>query len=303
MPHKKTKHGRRSKKRRVTHRTKRRSLRHSGGNPLKTVHENADSKIKVFMCASKTSPTLELLLRSLERHGYSYEVLGFGKPWNNLGDKLKYYEEGSRNHLETNGKEELLIMIDAYDIICIKDSQYVYNAWLNRPRKMPVLYSSEQNCMGNCFQGNLLKWFDVYQDVLPPPYNVGSERLKNESITIHYEWPDVNKPIKSKMNLFFNTGFIMGKASDIASLMKEILTVPYEIDDQYTTGIYLNNDHYDLYDIDIESTFSNTVLPFEPENLPDKNAPGQAAFIHFPGNRSEEAKAQLAEAFRTTYME
>jgi len=275
---------------------------HRGGNPLgKTepfnpLHTNPTSKCKVFLCANKQVPTLILLLSSLKRLGYSYEVLGYDKPWNNLFDKLKYYEQATTSH---TGPEELLIYIDAFDVICIKDSASLYERWSKRTRPMKILYSSEPVCFGNCSKKKLLEWYDVHKHSLSPPYNTGSEELKKQ-IVIHTEYDPKDPPIKSKLYLFPNSGCIVGYRNDLQPLFQELLKQPQIIDDQYTTTEYLN-DHPEIYDIDVECQFSHTLNTLNPEELPKSSDPVAACFLHFPGNRSEEQKAALAKLFSEQY--
>jgi hypothetical protein len=261
--------------------------------PFKTLHTNPTSKCKVFLCANKQAPTLTLLLSSLERNGYSYEVLGYNQPWTNLFDKIKYYEQATISH---TGPEEVLIYIDAFDVISIKDSTTLYDRWLKRPRAMQIVYSSENNCFGNCSKKRLLEWYDVHKELLPPPYNLGSEELKKH-ITIHQH---SDNPITSELNLFANSGCILGTHTDLQWLFQELMKLPEKYDDQIQAIDFLS-DHLDKYDIDVERNFFQTFVTMDTQQLPKSSDPTAACFLHFPGNRSDEQKAALAKLFSEQY--
>ena len=289
----------RKKRNQKRHKRSRRRTSHRGGNtsgitePFKTLHTNPASKCKVFLCANKQAPTLTLLLSSLERNGYSYEVLGYNQPWTNLFDKIKYYEQATNSH---TGPEEVLIYIDAFDIICIKDSATLYDRWLKRPRTMQIMYSSENNCFGNCSKKRLLEWYDVHQESLPPPYNLGSEELKKQ-ITVHQH---SDNPITSELNLFANSGCILGTRTDVQWLFQELMKLPEKHDDQFQALEFLA-DHLDKYDIDVERQFAHTFFTLKSGDLPKSSDPTAACFLHFPGNRTDEQKAALAFLFSEQY--
>ena len=302
MPRRTIKKRRSVKRRKYSGRTK--SLR--GGNssrtaPPKLLHSNPDSNCKVFLCANKSAPTLLLLLSSLERNGFSYEVLGYEKPWGGLWDKMTYYRDATASH---TSHETLLIFIDGFDVICIKDSKTLFDRWNTaRPRTMPILYSSEQICVGNCLKATF-DWYKYHATSLPAPYSSLGTKSKYTNATNHVKsLNNAGHALKAELNIFPNSGFILGTKEYTKTLFHELLTNPKyngNKDDQVASGEYIRYNPT-LCDIDIESMFCRTlyidrvVEGIEP--VPDCSKEDTACFLHFPGSGTSNYKDELVSVF------
>lgn len=236
-----------------------------------------DSGLKVFTSSDKMKPTLEALLNSLKKHNYSYEVLGFGKPWKGFETKIENYLEGMKRYAAEKGPDALAIFVDAFDVLCIKDSDKLLEAYKARQRQMPVVFGAETVCFNNCYR-DILNWYDTHS-VLG-----GRSRIEAELK------PDEGSPLWKKP-IFMNTGFIIGPVATLQKMFAEISETPYEEDDQYTAGKWAM-DHLDEFDLDGEESMIRNKLG-KHDKLPDEDGIQGPAFLHFPGSRSPEQQEQI----------
>jgi hypothetical protein len=107
-----------------------------------TQYTDTSVAVKVFFYADKWKPTAVALAKSLQKHKYSYEVLGMGKPWEGWTGRTRTYLAAVQRYKAEKGGAALAIFVDGYDVICIKDSDKVYSTYMNRERSMPVIFSA-----------------------------------------------------------------------------------------------------------------------------------------------------------------
>ena len=279
----KTRRGRRlaSKRRRSV-----RTRRQSGGASI--IHKNEESKIRVFMCANAIKPSLEVLMKSLEDHKFSYEVLAYRKPWENLRCKTEYYVKGAKAYAKEAGDDALAIFIDGFDCICIQDSDAIYKKYTEQPHRAKIIIGAEQFCGGNCYK-DVLNWYDVH--------GVRGGRKAVEAAAKRYEG---NTDLATTEPTFMNTGFIMGPAAELATFFQSILDTPYEVDDQYTTGKWVI-EHLKDIDLDLEESFIRNKLGMgigTLDKLADQGTQEGPGFLHFPGHRTDEQQKNLLERFK-----
>ena len=62
------------------------------------IHNDSTTPIKVFLYADKIKPTAKALMQSLQKHKYSYEVLGVGKPWEGWIARAKEYVSAAQKY-------------------------------------------------------------------------------------------------------------------------------------------------------------------------------------------------------------
>jgi hypothetical protein len=230
-------------------------------------------------------PTLQALLDSLKRHNYSYEVLGFGKPWKGFETKIENYLEGMKRYEAEKGPDALAIFVDAFDVICIKDSDKLLKTYKEKPRPMPVVFGAEIACFDNCYK-DIMMWYDTHQ-------------VLGGRAALEAPLKPVNdgKGFMSEQSIFMNTGFIMGPVSKLAQMFTEIAQTPFEEDDQYTAGKWAVN-HLDTFDLNVEETMiRNKLIPRD--KLPDEDGEQGPAFLHFPGSRSKEQQKENVARYAT----
>jgi hypothetical protein len=243
----------------------------------------AQGEIKVFASADKMKPTLNALLTSLKAHNYSYEVLGMGKPWKGFKTKMENYLEGINRYVKEKGPEAFAIFVDAFDVLCIKDSDKVMASYKSKPRPMPIVVGTEIICFynENCSM-DALDWYD--HNKIPG----GSQTIKNALTK-----PEPERPYyKSPTSVFLNSGFIMGPAEELRALFQEMMDSG-DTDDQIAVIHYMKN-HPEKVDYDMEDAMIRNKL--EPRTkLPDEDGTQGPGFIHFPGSRTDdEQKITLA---------
>jgi hypothetical protein len=265
---------RRRNKKRKTRRRKQR-----GGAEL--IYSEPNAAIKVFTSSDKMKPTLETLLASLKKHKYSYEVLGFGKPWKGFETKIENYLEGMTRYAKEKGPDALAIFIDAFDVICIKDSDKLLATYKAKPRPMPVVFGAEVVCFKNCYK-DILNWYDTHS-------------VLNGRAAIEADLkPASNSPLWKKP-VFMNTGFIMGPVAQLQQMFTEIAQTPFEEDDQYTAGKWAVN-HLDQFDLDGEESMIRNKVGNH-EKLADEDGEEGPAFLHFPGSRAPEQQEELLKRY------
>jgi hypothetical protein len=169
----------------------------------------------------------------------------------------------------------------------------MYRKYLQRkPRsgkhKPSIILGAEEYCLGNCHK-DVLAWYDHHG------LRGGKKQIESE-VTKHNDGNDwtIGQPT------FMNTGFIMGPAAELAVFFKHILDTPYEVDDQYTTGVWVSK-NLESIDLDLEEHFiRNKLVTLDKKKDEGKiNGPG---FLHFPGHRDDEKQANLLERYKE-YME
>ena len=229
-------------------------------------------------------PTLDALLSSLKAHKYSYEVLGFGKPWKGFETKIENYLEGMRRYAAEKGPDALAIFVDAFDVLCIKDSDKLLKTYTERPRKhLPIVFGAEIACFNNCYK-DVLNWYDTHSLL------GGRKALEPALRSVN-----LGKGFMAEKPLFMNTGFIMGPVGKLQEMFTQISETPFEEDDQYTAGKWAVN-HLDSFDLNVEeSMVRNKLIPRD--KLPDEDGEGGPAFLHFPGSRSKEQQKENLERY------
>jgi hypothetical protein len=229
-------------------------------------------------------PTLSALLTSLKKHKYSYEVLGFGKPWKGFKTKMENYLEGINRY-----KEGIAIFIDAFDVLCIKDADRVLESYRARQRSMPLLVGAEIICFyeDNCSM-DALNWFDVNK-ISGGRAAVEATLTKPEQGRPYYEAP---KPV------FTNSGFIMGPAEDLKTMFQSMMDSE-DTDDQIAVIHYMTRAP-DKIDLDIEEHIIRNKLKPRTK-LPDEDGKRGPGFVHFPGTRTKEEQAKNIKEFYSQY--
>ena len=244
-----------------------------------------DSGIKVFTSSDRMEATLEALLDSLKVHKYSYEVLGFGKPWKGFETKIENYLEGMKRYKAERGPDALAIFVDAFDVICIKDSDKLLKTYKEKPRPMPVTFGAEIACFNNCYK-DVINWYDKHsvlggRAAIEPPLKPVND----------------GKGFMSTQPIFMNTGFIMGPVSELEKMFVEISQTPFEEDDQYTAGKWAVQ-NLDRFDLNVEETMiRNKLIPRD--KMPDEDGVQGPAFLHFPGSRTKEQQKQNVTRYAT----
>jgi hypothetical protein len=239
------------------------------------------------MSADKMKPTLTALIESLKRHHYSYEVIGLGRPWGGFKTKMENYLQGIQKHLAENGPDSMVIFVDAFDVLCIKDAEKLMETYKQRPRKMPIVVGAEIYCFfkENCDM-RTLEWFDANQLM------GGSEAIKAKLQSPNPSYYESPSPV------FLNSGFIMGPAKDVQDMFQGMMDSGLS-DDQNAAIDYMVKNMGKI-DIDIEERLVRNKLKPR-EKLPDEDGIQGPGFVHYPGTRNEKEQAKNLSEYYTQY--
>lgn len=249
---------------------------------LSLIH-TIDSKIKVFTYATEMKETLKYLLSSLRQNNYSYEVVGYGEPWGGFRNRVNVYLSAVKRYKEEKGGDAIVVMLDGYDCLSVRDSSSMYDSFVQRPRNhIPVLFGVEVACMGNCY-GDILEWY-TYHNIYG-----GETEIKNSLRDIG------NGTIISDKPVFLNGGMLMGSASAIEELYTGMLALNIE-DDQISAGRY-TVDNLDKVDLDVEEMIFRNKLLERRIKLDDENNGAGPAFLHFPGYGNIESIIELMKSY------
>lgn len=254
-----------------------------GAPEEETLYEDPTVPIKVFLYADKLKPTARALIHSLKKHKYSYEVLGLGKPWEGWVARTKEYLAAIQRYKEEKGGSAVALFIDAYDVICIMDSDKFYAKYLARERTMPVIFGAEQNCHTEMCNKKILDWYEVHTDE-------GKEGMMNHINT----WGVSEENLWSQVPAFTNNGMILGTADGLEFLFTEILKTGIK-DDQVAAG-HVIVANIDKFDIDFEERlFRNRFRHLEKRE--DENGESGPAFLHFNDMRTDTQQEELIERY------
>ena len=212
---------------------------------------------------------LKKLLNSLKDNNYSYEVVGYGIPWKGFRNRVNTYLSAVTRYKEEAGGDSIIVILDGYDCLCIKDSNKVYNSFINRPRKdIPVMFGAEVVCMSNCNK-DILKWH-THHNIYG-----GEDEIKK---TIKID----NDVLLSDKSVFLNGGMLIARVGAIEEVYTGMLNLHIE-DDQVCASTYTIN-NLNKVDLDIEEVIFRNKLLERRVKLDDENGDTGPGFLHFPGS-------------------
>jgi hypothetical protein len=252
-------------------------------------HIDNTTPIKVFLYADKIKPTAKALMQSLRNHKYSYEVLGMGKPWEGWVARAKEYVSAAQRYKGEKGGKAIMMFVDAYDVICIKDSDKFYQSYMEHDRDMPVIFGAEKNCHTEMCNKKILNWYD---------YNKieGGKAAIDAQINT---WGDNNQHLWSRTKpAFTNNGTIMGTADGMEFLFTEIIKTG--IPDDQVAGGHVVVANLDKFDIDFEEKFFRNRFR-ELEKLQDEGTDSGPGFLHFHAMKTDAQQAEVLQRFQS-YM-
>ena len=249
-------------------------------------NDDLTTPIKVFLYADKMKPTAVALLNSLKKHKYSYEFIGLGKPWEGWIARAKEYISAAQRYRAQNGGDAIMILLDAYDVICIKDSDKLYKSYMEHPRDKQVIFGAERNCHTTMCNKNILDWYD-YNNI------EGGKSAINAQMNT---WGDNNEHLwSSEKPVFTNNGTIMGTADGLEFLFTEIIKTG--IPDDQLAGGHVFTANFHMFDIDFEEKFFRNRFR-ELDKRPDEGTDGGPAFLHFHGMRTDEQQAEVLKLYQ-----
>jgi hypothetical protein len=261
----------------------------SNESDIELTYSDNTTPIKVFLYADKIKPTAKALMKSLQKHKYSYEVLGMGKPWEGWVARAKEYVSAAQRYKAENGGDAIMMFVDAYDVICVKDSDKLYKSYMEHDRDMPVIFGAEKNCHTEMCNKEILDWYD-YNEIEGGKAAVEAQMNK---------WGNNNEHLWSRERpAFTNNGTIMGTADGLEFLFTEIIKTG--IPDDQVAGGHVVVANFDKFDIDFEEKFFRNRFR-ELDKLPDEGSDSGPGFLHFHAMKTDEQQAEVLRRFQS-YM-
>lgn len=158
--------------------------------------------ICVITCATQENQFFTNFQSSFKKHrGWDVHVLGMGKKWESFQTKMQCYHD----FFKTVDKRQLVVCLDAYDVLCIRSSQDFRKKFMSY--QTPIVVGYETACVvSNC--PSIEPWK-----------------------TYHH--------LKDENNIHVNTGCVIGYAGELEKMFDWILKQTIK-DDQMGVGFYMN---------------------------------------------------------------
>lgn len=219
-------------------------------------------KICVFTCATKSTPHLDVLRKSTEIYkGWGLCVLSEGKEWKSFRTKMEAY----RDALQVTKKDQIVVCLDAYDVICVRDSDDFKKEF--RSFHTPIVVSNENLCV-----------FTIY-----------NQHVKVGACAPISKWKKYHH-VDTTKSIHVNSGCIVGYAGDVYNMFDWILNYDQlEIDDDQIGVGYYMNEFPQKVKLDLENKLflnDNFAKFYKIQVHGDQllvNVPNKPYFIHFPG--------------------
>jgi hypothetical protein len=120
--------------------------------------------MKVITVATENCGYFETLKQSALQHNYELIVLGYGQKWKGFGWRLKLI----LNYVKTLPFDEIILVVDAYDVILLRNSQELLHEFLAKKQKF--ICGAFRKLNGVFGKVQELEFGKSKKD-LPPPYN------------------------------------------------------------------------------------------------------------------------------------
>ena len=153
----------------------------------------------------------EFYMSTLKSHGWNSVFIGKGEEWRGFIARIRAYAKT----LETIDDSQIVVVTDARDVICIRDSEAFMEGF--REFKRGIVVSMELMCGGN---------FEVSDDY---------KNVQCVPLTRYWKARGLMPPMRK----FVNAGLVAGSVKALKQMYAWILENGFT-DDQYAIGSYMN---------------------------------------------------------------
>jgi hypothetical protein len=168
--------------------------------------------ICVITCATQENQFFTNFQSSFKKHrGWDVHVLGMGRKWESFQTKMQCYHD----FFKTVDKKQLVVCLDAYDVLCIRSSQDFRKKFLSY--QVPIVVGYETACV---------------MTISNPYFQIGNCPSIETWKTYHH--------MDKEKNIHVNTGCVMGYAGELETMFEWILKQNIK-DDQMGVGFYMNH--------------------------------------------------------------
>lgn len=244
--------------------------------------DNLNNPLVITYCNKFKSTNFENTRRfveTLKNNNWEYLILGEGEEWKGFISKMIAY----KNYLKNINSDKIVIISDAHDVYCIKNSKLFINDFKNINKK--IIVSMEIFAEGSI------------------NYKSDKEYVQVTWLGHYFEYNNINYNIIEKK--FVNSGLICGYAKDLYNLFDWMLTNNFT-DDQKALGAYMNLYPNKVY-ADISNKLLHTTTCFVNGGLHNNSqvvdSPSiselvgqQSYFLHIPGINGSKGQNFLYES-------
>jgi len=214
--------------------------------------------IHIITVATESKYYLPYLKKSCNKNGKDLKILGYNEIWKGFNWRFRLI----LNYLEKLNKEDIICIIDGYDVICTRNLNQLKSTFLEMKKK---------------YKCKII---------------IGYDNLPLNDIFQYYNYLWVKYYFSTCNNISLNAGTYIGQVKDLLIILKEIynLNPNDKADDQVLFTKYCNINSNDIY-IDINNEIFLTIdtpgkevdnfLIFENNKIKYNN--NYPFFIHGPG--------------------
>jgi hypothetical protein len=187
----------------------------------------------------------QLFKKTLEKYNWNFKFIGEGEKWLGFKNKIVSYY----TFLQTLSENKLVILSDARDVFCLRDSQLFLEQIQDIVDKK-IIISAE------CFLIGHMDW--SAEEIL-------NAKSKNpnffwQGIPLNNYWSHHNKTNDLPIRKYVNSGLIIGRVQNLIKAFKWVLDNNYN-DDQLGFANYTNN-YPELVHLDYEARILHTSTGF-----------------------------------------
>jgi len=221
----------------------------------------------------------QVFKKTLEKHRWDYKFIGEGIKWTNFKDKIVGYY----NFLETLPENKVVVLSDARDVFCLRDS-VLFMEKINNIIDTKIIISAETFLLGH------MNWTkeQMEKEISKDP------NFFYQGVPLDKYWLYYNKTNEIPFRKYVNSGLIVSRVKNLKTALKWILDNNY-VDDQLGFANYAN--HFpQLMFLDYDANILHTSTGFVNgclynHDIQMKDAPtftelfGMSSyFLHIPGH-------------------
>jgi len=172
--------------------------------------------IVISYCNSEIDNThqcTKLLIKTLTNNDWKYHIIGRGEKWNGYKSKLNGYY----NFLLTLDPNQIVVVSDARDVYCVRNSKKFIKDFMRFNKKIVVsmeLFAEGRFTYNPDKDYHQVTWIDKYWQM----YNIDTSKIHRK---------------------YVNSGLIAGYAGELIKLFKWSIDNNFQ-DDQKALGAYIN---------------------------------------------------------------
>lgn len=187
----------------------------------------------------------QLFKKTLEKHKWDFKFIGENTKWEGFKTRINGYY----NFLQTFPEDKIVILSDARDVFCLRDSQLFFE-------KIENIINDKIIISAECFLLGHLNWNEE---------EIKAAEAKDpnhffQGVPLNSYWAYHNKTNNLPFRKYLNAGLIVGKAKNLLRAFKWIFDNNYN-DDQLGLANYTNK-YPELVHLDYEANILHTSTGF-----------------------------------------